>query len=185
MISLELRMKKSLYFILLHISLAWNHLLSEMLVCYCFMFSVSYLDIWTVSEFFCFRTVHMMDNSRVQLIQKGHETGTVPFLVSSSWVVSTLSKCTCFSGLHSPSTIFSMKLTSLCFPDAVFRDLEPPLFLHPCPPAVILVCTLLIFLFDTICCSQLFDTMTFSMHLISCFIDILLAPLLLCWIMLI
>uniref|UniRef100_A0A0A9CC67 Uncharacterized protein n=1 Tax=Arundo donax TaxID=35708 RepID=A0A0A9CC67_ARUDO len=32
--------------------------------------------------------------------------------------------------------------------DAVFRDLEPPLFLHPCPPAVILVCTLLTFLFD-------------------------------------
>ncbi|CAN6218677.1 unnamed protein product [Urochloa humidicola] len=44
-----------------------------------------------------FWTVHVMDNSRVQLIQKGHGT------------------------------------------DAVFRDLEPPLFLHPCPPAVILV----------------------------------------------
>lgn len=39
----------------------------------------------------------MIDNSKVQLIQKGHGT------------------------------------------DAVFRDLEPPLFLHPCPPAVILV----------------------------------------------
>ncbi|KAG0544802.1 hypothetical protein BDA96_02G308000 [Sorghum bicolor] len=38
-----------------------------------------------------------MDNSKVQLIQKGHGT------------------------------------------DAVFRDLESPLFLHPCPPAVILV----------------------------------------------
>ncbi|RCV12884.1 hypothetical protein SEVIR_2G314100v4 [Setaria viridis] len=44
-----------------------------------------------------FWTVHVLDNSRVQLIQKGHGT------------------------------------------DAVFRDLEPPLFLHPCPPAVILV----------------------------------------------
>ncbi|CAL5072909.1 unnamed protein product [Urochloa decumbens] len=44
-----------------------------------------------------FWTVHVMDNSRVQLIQKGHGT------------------------------------------DAVFRDLEPPLFIHPCPPAVILV----------------------------------------------
>lgn len=44
-----------------------------------------------------FWTVHVMDNSKVQLIQKGHGT------------------------------------------DAVFRDLEPPLFLHPCPPAVILV----------------------------------------------
>ncbi|KAF8759302.1 hypothetical protein HU200_010340 [Digitaria exilis] len=44
-----------------------------------------------------FWTVNVMDNSRVQLIQKGHGT------------------------------------------DAVFRDLEPPLYLHPCPPAVILV----------------------------------------------
>ncbi|CAN6211340.1 unnamed protein product [Urochloa humidicola] len=44
-----------------------------------------------------FWTVHVMDNSRVQLIQKAHGT------------------------------------------DAVFRDLESPLFLHPCPPAVILV----------------------------------------------
>ncbi|KAL6844590.1 hypothetical protein ACP4OV_025249 [Aristida adscensionis] len=44
-----------------------------------------------------FWTVHVMDNSRVQLIQKGHGT------------------------------------------DTVFKDLEPPLFLHPCPPAVILV----------------------------------------------
>ncbi|KAF8700679.1 hypothetical protein HU200_034028 [Digitaria exilis] len=44
-----------------------------------------------------FWTVNVMNNSRVQLIQKGHGT------------------------------------------DAVFRDLEPPLYLHPCPPAVILV----------------------------------------------
>ncbi|XP_066390689.1 protein ACCUMULATION AND REPLICATION OF CHLOROPLASTS 3, chloroplastic-like isoform X3 [Miscanthus floridulus] len=44
-----------------------------------------------------FWTVHVIDNSKVQLIQKGHGT------------------------------------------DAVFRDLEPPLFLHLCPPAVILV----------------------------------------------
>ncbi|KAL6655064.1 hypothetical protein ACP70R_005890 [Stipagrostis hirtigluma subsp. patula] len=44
-----------------------------------------------------FWTVHVMDNSKIQLIQKGHGT------------------------------------------DTAFRDLEPPLFLDPCPPAVILV----------------------------------------------
>ncbi|GJM99503.1 hypothetical protein PR202_ga16607 [Eleusine coracana subsp. coracana] len=44
-----------------------------------------------------FWTVNVMDNSKVQLLQKGHGT------------------------------------------EAVFRDLEGPLFLNPCPPAVILV----------------------------------------------
>ncbi|KAJ1290748.1 hypothetical protein BS78_02G268600 [Paspalum vaginatum] len=44
-----------------------------------------------------FWTVHVTENSRVQLIQRGHGT------------------------------------------DAMSRDLDPPLFLHPCPPAVILV----------------------------------------------
>ncbi|KAL6601594.1 hypothetical protein ACP70R_044814 [Stipagrostis hirtigluma subsp. patula] len=44
-----------------------------------------------------FWTVHVMDNSKIQLIQKSHGT------------------------------------------DTAFRDLEPPLFLDPCPPAVILV----------------------------------------------
>jgi hypothetical protein len=43
-----------------------------------------------------------------------------------------------------------MNLTVLYFSEAVVRDLEPPLSLHPCPPALIIVCTLLIFMFDWI-----------------------------------
>ena len=128
-------------------SFKWNACL---LLFHVFSFLPKHLNhLWK----YCFRTVHVMDNSRVQLIQKGHGTGNVSFLVSSSWVGSMLFKCTYFLAfiLHLLFLVWSWHL--YVFSDAVFRDLEHPLFLHPCPPAVILVCTLPIFLFDTICCS--------------------------------
>jgi hypothetical protein len=44
---------------------------------------LSLVEALIISEF-CFRTVNIMDNSKVQLLQKGHGTGTEPLSVTTS-----------------------------------------------------------------------------------------------------
>ena len=153
-------------------------LFTIMLLFHVFSFLPKHLNhLWK----YCFRTVHVMDNSRVQLIQKGHGTGTVSFLVSSSWVGSTLLKCTCFSGLLSLAWSWHLYV----FQVQCSETWNLPYFFIPAHLQLFLFVHFPSFFLTPYVVLVLFDIRTLSMHLINCFIDILISPLLLCWIILI